>query len=435
MHNTEEATHLERVLLARACIGNESERIGSAQEMISLIYSAGGRVVAEVSQKRESPDNRLFFGKGKISELKAIAESGMISTVVFDHNLTPGQVSRLEETTNCKVIDRTELIMAIFAGQARSKEAKLQIELAQLKYALPRLTGLWHHFSRLGAGIGTRGPGETQLEIDRRRARSRISLLERKISEIESRWKVVSARRQGLFSITIIGYTNSGKSTLLNSLCSSCIYTADKPFATLDTVSRSLELPDGSNVLISDTVGFIERLPETLVASFHTTLDVARKADLLLVAVDRASPYRDRHIEVVRKTLDRIEVNASIPRLTVWTKCDAVQDYREPRTGVAVSAQENYGLDSLLQKIISYRDRSLDWFELILEYHHNAIMYWLYSNCIVRNVNEEDNGSVRVLAGALRGYDSVVGKLEGTGLLQSFSRLAEPTENALKDKD
>ena len=430
MYSTTEPAELERVLLVRAYIGNESEDAGSTQEMTALIQSAGGSVVARESQKRKTPDPRLFIGKGKADELREIALSENTNTIVFDHNLSSGQVSRLEEATNCKVIDRTELILAIFAEQARTMEAKLQIELAQLKYALPRLSGMWHHFSRLGAGIGTRGPGETQLEIDRRRARSRISYLENKIEEVESRWKVVSAGRTGMFNITIVGYTNAGKSTLLNTLCSTELYTADKPFATLDTTSRRLILPDNSKVLISDTVGFIERLPETLVASFHTTLDVVRKADLLLVTVDRSSSSRGRHIDAVRKTLKRIGVDESVPRLIVWTKCDAVEDFRLPRSGVAVSALSEFGLDVLLNQIIGYRDRSLDWFELSLDRYDSAILSWLYSNCVVRDVTNCEDGFVRVLAGALRGYDSVEGKIEGSDTVRSFVRLSEPPESA-----
>ncbi len=430
MHSNREQTELERVLLASAYIGNESEDAGSTREMIALIQSAGGTVVAQESQKRKTPDPRLFIGKGKADELREIALRENTNTIVFDHNLSSGQVSRLEEVTNCKVIDRTELILAIFAEQARTREAKLQIELAQLRYALPRLSGMWHHFSRLGAGIGTRGPGETQLEIDRRRARSRISFLENKIEEVESRWKVVSAGRQGMFNITIVGYTNAGKSTLLNTLCSTELYTADKPFATLDTTSRRLILPDSSEVLISDTVGFIERLPETLVASFHTTLDVVRKADLLLVAVDRSNPSRGRHINAVRKTLQRIGVEESLPRLTVWTKCDAVEDLMYPKSGVAVSALSEFGLDVLLNRIIGYRDRSLDWFELVFERYDSAVLHWLYSNCIVRDVTNGEDGSVRVLAGALRGYDSVEGKMDGADLVRSFIKLADPPQSA-----
>ncbi|MFO8183859.1 MAG: GTPase HflX [Candidatus Aegiribacteria sp.] len=429
MYSPGEPAELERVLLARVFVGHEPDRGSALREMRALVQSAGGTVVAEASQKRDAPDPRLFIGRGKAEELRETAINQGVSTIVFDHNLSSGQVSRLEEVTDCKVIDRTELILAIFAGRARTREAKLQIELAQLRYALPRLSGMWHHFSRLGAGIGTRGPGETQLEIDRRRARARISLLENKIKEIEARWRIVSEGRQGMFTITIVGYTNAGKSTLLNALCDTGLYTADKPFATLDTTSRRMKLPDGYPVLISDTVGFIERLPETLVASFHTTLDVAGKSDLLLVAVDRSSPERGMHMDAVRNTLDRIGVAEEIPRLTVWTKFDKVPDQRQPRTGVAVSSLTGMGLDTLLDRIMRYRDDSLDWFQLVLDHHDSGLIHWLYTNCAVRDVKDSEiDGSTEVTAGALRGYDSVEGRLEGTGVVRSFVRLSGPPE-------
>lgn len=419
----------------RAYIGQDSDPDYSLDEMRALVASAGGTVAAEESQRRDAPDPRLFIGRGKAEELRETASSEGVSTIVFDHNLSSGQVSRLEEMTNCKVIDRTELILAIFAGRARTREAKLQIELAQLRYALPRLSGMWHHFSRLGAGIGTRGPGETQLEIDRRRARARISLLEERIREVESRWRIVSEGRRGMYNITIVGYTNAGKSTLLNALCNAGLYTADKPFATLDTTSRRMELPDGSPVLISDTVGFIERLPETLVASFHTTLDVARKADLLLVAVDRSSPYRAMHINAVRETLDRIGVPPEVPRLTVWTKCDVVPEEAEPMSGVSVSSHSGSGLDVLLESIMECRDASLDWFRLVLDFHDSTLLHWLYTNCVVRDVTDSsEDGSARVIAGALRGYDSVEGKLEGSGLVRSFTRLSGPDGTLDRDR-
>jgi len=418
---------LERVLLVRAFIGDEPDEDHSRGEMRALVESAGGTVAAEKSQRRASPDAKLFIGRGKASELRETALREGISTIVFDHSLSSGQVSRLEEATDCKVIDRTELILAIFADRARTREAKLQIELAQLKYSLPRLSGMWHHFSRLGAGIGTRGPGETQLEIDRRRARARIALLEERIGEVESRWRIVSEGRRGMFNITIVGYTNAGKSTLLNTLCGTGLFTADKPFATLDTTSRRLELPDGSSVLISDTVGFIERLPETLVASFHTTLDVARTADLLLVAVDRSSPCRGMHMNAVRRTLDRIGVDESTPRLTVWTKCDLVKDPVDPRSGVSVSSLTGEGIEGLLATVMRYRDSSLDWFELEMEYHDSSMINWLYTNCVVRNVTDSgEDSTTRIVAGALRGYESVEGRLEGSGLVRRIARLPGP---------
>ncbi|MBD3278503.1 MAG: GTPase HflX [Candidatus Aegiribacteria sp.] len=426
MHTTDDRTDLERVLLGRVFVGSESPEAGSGREMEALVRSAGGNVVAEVSQKRDAPDPRTFVGSGKVEEIRDTAHAMDVTTIVFDHNLSAGQVSKLEEVTNCKVIDRTELILAIFALRARTREAKLQIELAQLKYALPRLSGMWHHFSRLGAGIGTRGPGETQLEIDRRRARARITLLENKIEQVESRWQVASARRKNIFKVSLVGYTNAGKSTLLNALCGQDIYTADKPFATLDTTSRRMDLPDGSQVLLSDTVGFIERLPETLVASFHTTLDVARTADLLLVAVDRSDPARGFHIEAVKRTLERIGVSEDTPRLTVWTKLDALQETAGPRTGIAVSAHTGLGMDELRTRIMQQRDFSLDWFRMELDYHDNEVLHWLYNNCVVKDVKDYDDGSAEVFAGALRGYDSIKGKIDEALPVRDIQKLETP---------
>ena len=414
---------LERVLLVRAFVGGESPGSSPEEEMISLVEAAGGLVISEISQNRRSPDPSYFVGKGKAEEIRELASTCDITTVVLDHNLTPGQVNRLEETTGCKVIDRTELILAIFAGQARSREAIFQIELAQLRYALPRMSGMWHHFSRLGAGIGTRGPGETQLEIDRRRARSRISLLEKRISEIEDRWRVAAGRRSEMFSVAIVGYTNAGKSTLLNALCGAEAMTADRPFATLDTTSRRLELPDRSSVLISDTVGFIERLPETLVASFHTTLNSAREADLLLVVVDRSSPFRGRNIETVRVTLERIGVDRDVPRLIVWNKTDLVPSTGNVSNGICVSALEGAGLDELLCGIRKCRDSTLDWFTARLAYHDSRLVNIISERCVVAEVLDLDDGSTIVTAGALRGYNSIADRLQGEVAVAALERI------------
>jgi len=426
------ADTLEQVLLVRVYVGGESPGSGPDNEMISLIEAAGGEVVCETSQKRRSPDPSFFVGKGKAEEICEIAVAGDITTIVLDHNLTPGQVTRLEETTGCKVIDRTELILAIFAGQARSREAILQIELAQLRYALPRLSGMWHHFSRLGAGIGTRGPGETQLEIDRRRARSRISLLENRITEIEDRWRVAASRRSEMFRVAIVGYTNAGKSTLLNALCGSDALIADRPFATLDTTSRRLELPDRSLVLLSDTVGFIERLPETLVASFHTTLNSAREADLLLVVIDRSSPYRARHLETVRLTLDRIGVDRNVPRLLVWSKTDLTSSTERMSNGIGISAIHAFGLDELVCGIEASRDSFLEWFTVTLKYHDSGLMNMLFERCVVKQVLDRADGSTIVAAGALRGFQSVADRLQGTMAFTSYTVLPGPPEAGLE---
>jgi GTP-binding protein HflX len=382
------------------------------QEMTSLVESAGGEVAEVVRQNRKAPDRSFFVGRGKVEEISARASEGGIETLVFDHNLSPGQVSRLEDVTGCKVIDRTELILAIFAAQARTREARLQIELAQLKYALPRLSGMWHHFSRLGAGIGTRGPGETQLEIDRRRARTRIGYLEKQLDTMESQLAVRTARRSSMFTVTLVGYTNAGKSTLLNALCDAGARTEDRLFATLDTTSRRLELPAGGTVLISDTVGFIERLPETLVASFRTTLSVVRDSDLLLMVVDRADPYREQKMASVRETLDRIGAG-DIPVLVVWNKCD-LETGPPPSSGVEVSALDGRGLDLLLRGIGDMRDESLEWFRLTLDDPREDTVSWVCRNCLVRDLTRTD-GSVEILGASATGTGSIVRYLENSG--------------------
>ncbi len=415
----------ERVLLVTVDIGGRSGGEYEAAEMRSLVRSAGGEVVAEASQSRGRPDPATFVGKGKAEELASTASDGGITTIAVDHDLSPGQASRLEDVTGCKVIDRTELILAIFARRARTTEARLQIELAQLEYSLPRLSGMWHHFSRLGAGIGTRGPGETQLEVDRRRVRSRIGRLQARLERIERRWDVTSAGRGDMFCVSLVGYTNAGKSTLINRLCGAEVPVDDRPFETLDTTSRRLGLPDGSVVLLSDTVGFIERLPETLVASFSTTLAVAREADLLLVVVDRSSPQRERQLATVRRTLDRIGVPREVPRVMVWTKMDLVPR-ESPGSGVAVSSRTGAGLDDLLGSIAASRDASLEWFELELAPDHGGRLNWLYENCVVRESTDLPDGGVRLLAGAPRGYDSVAGRMRSSKALRRLRRLSGP---------
>jgi len=394
-------------------------------EMESLIASAGGAVVASLGQKRVAPDARYFVGKGKLQEVVEAAEGREATTVVFDHNLSPGQVARLEDLTGCKVLDRTEVILAIFARAARTREARLQIELAQLRYALPRMTRMWHHLSRLGAGIGTRGPGETQLEIDRRRARDRIKSLEKDLEKVESSRQVRRSRRQGMFSVTLVGYTNAGKSTLMNALCSAGVGTADRLFATLDTVSRRLDVGDGENVLLSDTVGFIRRLPETLVASFRATLGVVREADLLLLVADRSDPDRQIKLETVLNTLRRIGA-AEIPRMLVWNKMDLVSE-DEPRTGLGVSALRGEGLDPLRASVRRTRDDSLSWFELTLDSADGKLINWLHTHCLVRDQIGEE-GELRMLVASERGAEPVSTALERSGVEWSMRPLSSGAE-------
>ncbi|MDM7993929.1 MAG: GTPase HflX [Candidatus Fermentibacter sp.] len=406
-----EATGEELFLAVAVTLGNETPSPGAPEELASLVHTAGGRVVGFVTQNRPVPDHATFVGKGKLEEIKAAAQAGGVSSIVFDHNLSPAQVSRLEEATECKVLDRTELIMSIFAGQARTAEAKLQVELAQLKYALPRLSGMWHHFSRLGGGIGTRGPGETQLEVDRRKARTRIRLLEKELEKIAGRRDRLAGRRSEAFSVALAGYTNTGKSTLLNRICGSGAYSADRLFATLDSTTRRLYRGGAGSVVFSDTVGFIERLPEGLVASFYSTLAVVRDADLVLVVGDASHPCRDVQNEAVKSTLERIGAG-SVPRLMVWNKIDIADPGSLPSGGLLVSALTGRGVDELLSAVEEERRSRLEWFTLRLLVRDGRLENWIHENCVIGSFESTPEG-VEITAGALHGFDSVVGRLSG----------------------
>lgn len=394
----------ELFLAVSVTLSGETPSPGAADELASLVRTAGGRVVATVSQNRAFPDPSTFVGKGKLEELKASVEACGVTSVVFDHNLAPAQVSRLEEAVGCKVLDRTELIMSIFAGQARTFESKLQVELAQLRYALPRLSGMWHHLSRLGGGIGTRGPGETQLEVDKRKARARIRVLEKELKRIAGRRDRLSRKRSDVFNVALTGYTNTGKSTLLNSICGSEAYSADKLFATLDSTTRRLDSPGGGTVF-SDTVGFIDRLPEELIASFYSTLSVVREADLLLLVGDASHPCRDLQTESVRTTLERIGAG-DVPRLQVWNKMDLVSPDSAPVGGILVSALTGAGLPDLLAAVECERRSRLDWFRLTLSGSDGRLENWLHENCVMESFEREGEGT-RTLAGALMGIGSV----------------------------
>lgn len=406
------------MILVEVHLDGENRGTESRDEMFALVLGTGGEVAGVVTQRRRAADPGFFVGRGKVGEISELARELDVSTLVFDHNLTPGQVAKLEESTGCKVLDRTELILAIFASQARTREARLQIELAQLTYALPRLTRMWHHLSRLGAGIGTRGPGETQLEVDRRRARTRIGTLRRQLDGIDRQWQVRAERRRSrmLYQVTLVGYTNSGKSTLMNALSNSGVLTADRPFATLDTTSRRLDLEGvGGSIILSDTVGFIERLPETLVASFRTTLGVVREADLLLVVSDMTCPDRDHKLRVVEETLDRIGAS-DIPRIIVWNKSDLRGDDPLPSSGVSVSALRRGGLGTLRNRIRTYWASSLEWFELTAGFPlAPAVENWLRENCYLEKLDAA-SGEVRVLGGIRPGIGKLKARLESEGL-------------------
>lgn len=313
----------ERAVLVGIALNERDDLEGSLSELASLADTAGAQVVGTLTQTRKEIDPAYFIGKGKAEELAKMCAELNADIAIFDHDLTPAQARNLENLLGIRVVDRTELILDIFAKRARTKQAMLQVELAQLQYQLPRLRRLWQHLSRLGGGIGTRGPGETQLEVDQRRARKRIADLQRQLKEIQSQttMRVKARKERDLFTIAIVGYTNVGKSTLMNALTRADVFVEDRLFATLDATTRILVLPDGHKVLLTDTIGLIRNLPPHLIASFHATLEEVRTADLLLHVADVSHPYLDEQIVIVEKTLHEIGAGEK-PTILVLNKAD-----------------------------------------------------------------------------------------------------------------
>ncbi len=294
------------------------------EEIGRLVDTAGGEIAGGIIQRLERPVAKSYFGKGKLQEIAEAAHANQADTVVVDDDLSPKQLSAIEDACSRKVIDRNEVILDIFQANARTAQAKLQVELAQLQYELPRLARKWTHLERLGGGIGTRGPGESQIESDRRLLRGKISLLKRSLAEIEARKEREVKSRGSTFSACLVGYTNAGKSSLLNRLTGAGALVEDRLFATLDTLTRRLDAGDGMEVLLSDTVGFIRRLPHHLVASFHATLEEAAKADLLIQVVDAGDPLASVQIDAVDATLKEIGI-ADLPRIYALNKIDRLE--------------------------------------------------------------------------------------------------------------
>ncbi len=304
----------------------------SLDELAGLAAAAGASVVLRVLQERPRPDPATFLGSGKVATLAASCDELNVSVVVFDNELTPAQLRNLEEKLDRKVVDRTQLILDIFARRARTREGKLQVELAQLKYLLPRLVGSAEALSRLGGGIGTRGPGETKLETDRRRIRHRISILSKEIDVVRRRRTQLRDRRQkaAVPTVALVGYTNAGKTTLFNSLTGDDAVASNALFVTLDPLVRKVKLPDRRELLVSDTVGFIERLPHSLVAAFRATLEEVASADLLLHVIDASSPERERQMEAVRAVLAEVGAD-TVPSVDVFNKCDRLDAIERAR--------------------------------------------------------------------------------------------------------
>ncbi|TVY02307.1 GTPase HflX [Cohnella terricola] len=300
-----------------------ADPVHSMEELASLADTAGVAVIGSVMQNLDVPDNKYFVGKGKAQEIRALAEETGATTAIFDQELSGAQVRNLEETLDLKIIDRTQLILDIFAGRAKTREGILQVELAQLSYLLPRLSGHGKNLSRLGGGIGTRGPGETKLETDRRHIRRRVTELKRQLETVTAHRNLHRERRRkvGAVQVALVGYTNAGKSSLLRQLTDADVLAEDKLFATLDPTSRSLELPSGKEIVLTDTVGFIQNLPHDLVAAFRATLEEAAEADLLLHVVDASSPMRERQTKVVEEVLRELGAGGKAT-LLVYNKID-----------------------------------------------------------------------------------------------------------------
>ncbi|MBT2288012.1 GTPase HflX [Paenibacillus albidus] len=295
----------------------------SLQELVQLAETAGVAVLDVLRQNKETPDSKWFIGKGKVEELRMAADGLGANTAIFDQELSGAQVRNLEEALDLKIIDRTQLILDIFAGRAKSREGIIQVELAQLSYLLPRLSGHGKNLSRLGGGIGTRGPGESKLETDRRHIRDRITELKRQLDEVVKTRELHRERRRksGAVQVALVGYTNAGKSTLLKQLTDADVYIENQLFATLDPTSRVLALPGGKDVVLTDTVGFIQNLPHDLVASFRATLEEVNEANLVLHVVDASSPMREEQMEVVQSILQDLGA-AGKPQITLFNKSD-----------------------------------------------------------------------------------------------------------------
>ena len=345
----------ETAVLAAVDTG-EVDMDRSMEELEELARSAGAQVVARVVQRKERPDPATLMGSGRLEELGEFVQANQVDLVIFDHELAPAQLKNIEKVLgeDTRVIDRTTLILDIFAQRATSNEGRLQVELAQLRYRLPRLAGLGTSLSRLGGGIGTRGPGETKLESDRRHIRRRIQSLEEQLEELEKRRGLLRQRRKkdDVVTVAIVGYTNVGKSTLLNTLTDAGVLAQDMLFATLDPTSRALLLPDGRKVMLVDTVGLVSRLPHHLVEAFHSTLEEAVSADLVLNVCDVSSPEFDQQLRITSDLLRELGAE-QVPVLTVLNKCDCLEEppLCPDQWTAAISARSGMGLEKLLEKI------------------------------------------------------------------------------------
>ncbi len=365
------------------------------EELEALLETAGGFCTAKILQNRHAPDAHSFIGEGKAQEVRMLIEATASTMAIFDNELSPGQIRALEEILGVTVLDRSALILDIFAQRAKTREGRLQVELAQYRYLLPRLSGMGTSLSRQGGGIGTRGPGETKLESDRRHIRERIARLEGELKQVRQVRGVQRERRMknSVPVVAIVGYTNAGKSTLLNRLTGAGIPANNRLFDTLDTTSRQLTVSDNLEVILSDTVGFIAKLPHHLVDAFRATLEELEYADLLLHVIDASDPHRQEHIQVVEKLIGQLAKEGT-PVINCYNKSDLVEPEDIPigEDVVAISAGKGDNMDGLLKAIEKALDRGLHHVRICLPYAMGGMVEKLHDGAQVKNVDYTADG-------------------------------------------
>ena len=381
----------ERAILLHTILYKDRNNEDSLAELMRLAKTAGAKVLDTVVQRRKKIDPSLYLGKGKASQLAELCKDKEIDVVICDDDLAPAQVSNLEEVTATKVIDRSELILDIFAARAKTAQAKLQVELAQLEYTRPRLKRMWTHLSRIEGGIGTRGPGEKQLEVDKRLLSKKVLILKKRLERIEKRRKHQAKSRKEFTTVSLVGYTNAGKSTLMNRLTDAGVFVEDKLFATLDTKTSLCELGNGKKVILSDTVGFIKKLPHHLITSFEATLEEVRWADFLLHVVDLSTPDVIGQVAAVNNVLKELECDKK-PIIMVLNKVDVLEDssiitfFKSKYDNiVTISALTGQDMEELKQKMVSFADKGSTEIKLECGVSNGRLLAYIYENSRVLN--------------------------------------------------
>ncbi len=395
MELIENEIHVPKALLVGIDTG-EYDSQASMDELYELAKTAGADAEADIIQKRDTPDGATYVGSGIMEQIRIFCDENGTELLIFDGELSPIQLRNIEKITDVRVIDRTMLILDIFAQRAKSKEGKLQVELAQLKYMLPRLTGKGVEMSRLGGGIGTRGPGETKLETDRRHIRRRTELLKEQLRDIEGHRSLLRRRREkdGVITVAIVGYTNAGKSTLMNTLTEAGVLAEDKLFATLDPTSRALKLPNGVSVMLIDTVGLVRRLPHHLVEAFKSTLEEAASADIILNVCDASSEEASLHLDVTAQLLHDLGCTNK-PIIPILNKCDLIPDAdRIPfiNNAVRISAKNATGIDKLLDAVEKNLPVRIKKTELLIPFTDGSAAAAIRKSSTVLYEEYQDNG-------------------------------------------